>query len=112
MNSSGVGDTTYFGPEAEFFIFDDVRFDVGRKTAFYYVDSKEGAYKPAPKMTGRQSGPPSQGQGRLFPGAAGGLRQDMRGEMLAIMGDMGINRKSTITKSPAPSMNLASSSTR
>jgi glutamine synthetase len=44
VNSSGVGDTTYFGPEAEFFIFDDVRFDVAMNHAFYYVDSKEGAY--------------------------------------------------------------------
>src|SRR3984957_2669734 len=44
VNSSGVGDTTYFGPESEFFIFDDVRFDVGMNKGFYYVDSKEGAY--------------------------------------------------------------------
>src|SRR6202012_3063616 len=43
VNSSGVGDTTYFGPEAEFFIFDDVRFDVSMGKAFYYVDSKESA---------------------------------------------------------------------
>src|ERR1700760_3953519 len=43
VNSSGVGDTTYFGPEAEFFVFDDVRFDVSMNHAFYYVDSKESA---------------------------------------------------------------------
>src|ERR1700748_1062770 len=44
VNSSGIGDTTYFGPEAEFFVFDDVRFDVGMNKGFYYVDSNEGAY--------------------------------------------------------------------
>ena len=44
VNSSGIGDTTYFGPEAEFFVFDDVRFDVAMNKGFYYVDSKEGAY--------------------------------------------------------------------
>jgi len=44
VNSSGIGDTTYFGPEAEFFVFDDVRFDVGMNKGFYYLDSKEGAY--------------------------------------------------------------------
>ena len=44
VNSSGVGDTTYFGPEAEFFIFDDVRFDVGMNKSFFYLDSKEGSY--------------------------------------------------------------------
>ena len=43
VNSSGVGDTTFFGPEAEFFVFDDVRFDVGMNKCFYYVDSMEGA---------------------------------------------------------------------
>jgi glutamine synthetase len=44
LASSGIGDTTYFGPEAEFFIFDDVRFDVQMNKGFYYLDSKEGAY--------------------------------------------------------------------
>ena len=44
MASSGVGDAAYFGPEAEFFIFDDVRFDTAMNRAFYYIDSAEGAY--------------------------------------------------------------------
>src|SRR6201986_4357878 len=37
--SSGVGDTVYFGPEAEFFVFDDVRFDTQMNKGFYYIDS-------------------------------------------------------------------------
>src|SRR6202012_2517450 len=44
VNASGVGDTTYFGPEAEFFVFDDVRFDVGMNKSFFYLDAMEGAY--------------------------------------------------------------------
>src|SRR5580765_3694028 len=44
VNSSGVGDTTHFGPEAEFFLFDDVRYDVQMNKGFYYVDAVEGAY--------------------------------------------------------------------
>jgi glutamine synthetase len=43
LRSTGIGDTVYFGPEAEFFIFDDVRFDQTMNSAFYRVDSDEAA---------------------------------------------------------------------
>ena len=42
--ASGVGDTAYFGPEAEFFIFDDVRFDTQMNKGFYFLESMEGPY--------------------------------------------------------------------
>ena len=41
--STGIADTAYFGPEAEFFIFNDIRFDQDTHSAFYQVDSIEGA---------------------------------------------------------------------
>ena len=41
---TGIGDTAYFGPEAEFFIFDDVRFHTDESTGFYSVDSVEGRW--------------------------------------------------------------------
>src|SRR5262252_2304152 len=44
LASTGVGDTAFFGPEAEFFIFDDVRFDTGMNKGFYFLDAVEGAY--------------------------------------------------------------------
>lgn len=44
LQSTGIADTAYFGPEAEFFIFDDVRFDSQSNTCFYYVDSVEGKW--------------------------------------------------------------------
>jgi glutamine synthetase len=52
LKSTGIADTSYFGPEAEFFVFDDVRFSSGPNTAFYHVDSSEGAWN-----TGREEGP-------------------------------------------------------
>jgi glutamine synthetase len=42
--STGIGDTAYFGPEAEFFIFDDVRYESSMNTASYSIDSEEGPY--------------------------------------------------------------------
>jgi glutamine synthetase len=44
LRGTGIADTTYFGPEAEFYIFDDVRFDTTPNGSFYQVDSVEGAW--------------------------------------------------------------------
>jgi glutamine synthetase len=91
VNSSGIGDTTYFGPEAEFFVFDDVRFDVAMNKAFYYVDSKEGAYNTGTEYEEGNLGHRPQVKGGYFPVPPVDSQQDMRSEMLAIMGDMGID---------------------
>jgi glutamine synthetase len=48
LKSSGIGDVAYFGPEAEFFIFDDIRFESTRFSAFYEIDSIEGNWKVPP----------------------------------------------------------------
>jgi len=90
VNSSGVGDTTYFGPEAEFFIFDDVRFGVEMNKAFYYVDSKEGAYNSGTEYPEGNLGHRPKVKGGYFPVPPVDSEQDMRGEMLAVMRDMGI----------------------
>ena len=44
MKSTGIADTAKFGPEAEFFVFDDVRFDQNEHEAYYHVDSSEGQW--------------------------------------------------------------------
>src|SRR5258707_3986589 len=90
VNSSGVGDTTYFGPEAEFFIFDDVRFGVEMNKSFYYVDSKEGAYNTGTEYPEGNLGHRPKVKGGYFPVPPVDSEQDMRGEMLAVMRDMGI----------------------
>ncbi len=78
--SSGVGDTVYIGPEAEFFIFDDIRFESSQYGAFYEIDSVEGAWN-----TGRDEGPnlgykPRHKQG-YFPVPPMDKFQDLRTEM-------------------------------
>jgi glutamine synthetase len=90
MQSSGIGDVAYFGPEAEFFIFDDVRFDTGINKGFYYIDSMEGSYNTGTEYESGNPGHRPGVKGGYFPVPPVDSAQDIRSEMLAIMGDMGI----------------------
>src|SRR5262249_12705415 len=65
--SSCMADTTDFGAEAEFFIFDDVRFEVGIKKAFYYLDSKESAANTGTEYPEGNLGPRPKGRGGFSP---------------------------------------------
>ena len=89
LKSSGIGDVAYFGPEAEFFIFDDIRFESTRFSAFYEIDSVEGNWN-----TGRDEGPnlgykprPKEG---YFPVPPMDKFQDLRTEMVLTLEDLGI----------------------
>ena len=69
LKSTGIADTSYIGPEAEFFIFDDVRFDqTAQPVGFYYIDRVEGQWNTRPRRSGRQPGLQAPLQGRLLPG--------------------------------------------
>jgi glutamine synthetase len=89
LKSSGIGETAYFGPEAEFFIFDDIRFESTRFSAFYKIDSIEGSWN-----TGRDEGPnlgykprPKEG---YFPVPPMDKFQDLRTEMVLTLENLGI----------------------
>ena len=89
LKSSGIGDVAYFGPEAEFFIFDDIRFESTRYAAFYEIDSIEGNWN-----TGRDEGPnlgykPRHKEG-YFPVPPMDKFQDLRTEMLLTLENLGI----------------------
>ena len=88
--ATGVGDTAFFGPEAEFFIFDDVRFDVAMNKCFYYIDSVEGAYNSGTEYESGNFGYRPAVKGGYFPVPPVDGCQDIRAEMLSVMGDMGI----------------------
>jgi glutamine synthetase len=91
LQSTGIGDTIYVGPEAEFFVFDDVRFDTGMNKGFYYLDAMEGAYNTGTEYDGGNLGHRPQVKGGYFPVPPIDSLQDIRSEMLAVMGEMGIN---------------------
>jgi len=89
LKSSGIGDVAYIGPEAEFFIFDDIRFESTRFSAFYEIDSIEGSWN-----TGRDEGPnlgykprPKEG---YFPVPPMDKFQDLRTEMVLTLEALGI----------------------
>src|SRR4029077_5744345 len=90
LQSTGVGDTAFFGPEAEFFIFDEVRFDAAMNKGYYFIESKEGPYNSGTDYEDGNSGHRPPVKGGYFPVPPVDSAQDIRSEMLAIMGDMGI----------------------
>ncbi len=88
--STGVGDTAFFGPEAEFFIFDDVRFDQTQNTGYYYVDSIEGRWNSGKEEAGGNLGYKPRYKEGYFPVAPTDTSQDMRTEMLLTMAKCGV----------------------
>ena len=89
LKSTGIADVCYFGPEAEFFVFDDIRFDSTPNTSFYYIDSSEGRWN-----TGREEFPnlgykPGY-KGGYFPVAPTDSLVDLRAQMVQTLIDAGI----------------------
>ncbi len=90
LKSTGIADTAYFGPEAEFFVFDDVRFDQTENKGYYYVDSIEGRWNSGREEEGGNLGyKPNYKQG-YFPVSPSDTLQDMRTEMLLTMAECGV----------------------
>ena len=90
MASAGVGDTAYFGPEAEFFVFDDVRFEVSMNRVFYEVDSEEGPYVSGKKFEDGNLGHRPGVKGGYFPVPPVDSASDLRAEMVSVMAEMGV----------------------
>jgi glutamine synthetase len=91
MESAGVGDTAYFGPEAEFFVFDDVRWSTTPNNMFFSFDSEEGPYNDGRKYDEGNPGHRPRIKGGYFPVAPVDQCQDLRGEMVSVLADMGVN---------------------
>ncbi|NJO19185.1 MAG: type I glutamate--ammonia ligase, partial [Spirulinaceae cyanobacterium RM2_2_10] len=90
MMSLGIGDQFFVGPEAEFFIFDDVRFDQNENSGYYYVDSIEGRWNSGREEAGGNLGYKPRYKEGYFPVAPTDTLQDMRTEMLLTMAECGV----------------------
>ncbi|HLT29999.1 MAG TPA: type I glutamate--ammonia ligase [Myxococcaceae bacterium] len=90
LAASGFGDTAYFGAEAEFFIFDGVRYDIQPHHSFFQLDSIEGAWNTGREEAGGNRGyKPAykDGYNAVMPNDA---HNDMRDEMCMVLEDVGI----------------------
>ena len=96
LNSTGIGDVAYFGPEPEFFIFDDIRFGQTYNEGYYHIDAAEGFWN-----AGRVENPDGAGNSRnlgykprykegYFPVPPMDSHQDLRTEMLLTLEEIGV----------------------
>ncbi len=89
MKQTGIADTAYFGPEAEFFIFDDIRYGQTSNSSYYYIDSNEGIWN-----SGREEFPNLGNKIRhkegYFPVPPQDTQADIRNEMIMVMKECGL----------------------
>src|SRR3954464_12134830 len=90
LKSTGVGDTIFVGPEAEFFVFDDVKFMADPYNTGFQLDSSELPINGDMDYEGGNLGHRVQTKAGYFPVPPQDSAQDMRGEMLAAMAAMGV----------------------
>ncbi len=90
LAQSGIGDTAYFGPEAEFFVFDDVRYSLDQHNTGFVLDSNEGPYNSGTAYDDGNLGHRPGPKGGYFPVPPVDSAQDMRTEMLTVMTELGL----------------------
>ena len=90
LKSSGIADTAFFGPEPEFFVFDDVRYETDMHGCSYHVDSEEGAWNTGAEYEGGNIGHRPGVKGGYFPVPPVDSLHDLRAEMCTIMEKMGL----------------------
>src|SRR6266571_4516085 len=90
LKSSGMGDTAYFGPEPEFFIFDSVRWKIDMSGCFVKIDSDEASWSTDKEIEGGNSGYRPGVKGGYFPVPPVDSFQDLRSEMCLILESLGI----------------------
>jgi glutamine synthetase len=90
LRGSGVADTAYFGPEAEFYVFDDVRFETRQNAGYYYIDSIEGAWNTGRQEEGGNRGYKTRYKGGYFPVPPVDHYADLRDQMTLALNRAGI----------------------
>ncbi|TPG18624.1 type I glutamate--ammonia ligase [Sphingomonas koreensis] len=90
LKTTGIGDTVYVGPEAEFFMFDDVRFETSYNTSYFQIDDIELPTNTGKEYEGGNIGHRPRVKGGYFPVAPVDSAVDIRAEMVSTMMEMGL----------------------
>ncbi len=88
--SSGIGEVSYWGPEAEFYIFNDIRFDQGANFGYYFIDSREGIWNSGKEERPNLGYRPRHKEG-YFPVPPMDTFQDLRSQIMLTMQQVGID---------------------
>ena len=91
LKSTGIADSALFGPENEFFIFDDVKFSAEMHSASYAINSVQGAWNSGSELADGNRGHRPGVKGGYFPVPPVDAYQDIRGAMCGALGDMGLD---------------------
>jgi len=90
LQSTGIADTAYFGPEAEFYVFDDVRFDTSPNASYYHIDSVEGWWNSGRVEEGGNRGYKTRYKGGYFPVPPLDHFADLRDQMTKTLLSVGL----------------------
>jgi glutamine synthetase len=90
LKSSGIADTAYFGPEAEFYVFDSIRFDSKVNESFYHIDSESGHWNTGREEAGGNLGYKVRYKGGYFPVAPYDHYGDLRDEIVLALQGVGL----------------------
>jgi len=90
LASTGIADTAYFAPEAEFYIFDDVRFETKQNAGYYFIDSIEGAWNTGRVEDGGNLGHKTPYKGGYFPVSPVDHFSDLRDSICRVLDSLGL----------------------
>ncbi|MFZ0324032.1 MAG: type I glutamate--ammonia ligase [Actinomycetes bacterium] len=90
LKGTGIADTAFFGPEAEFYVFDDVRFETKQNAGYYYLDSVEGKWNSGREEAGGNLGYKTAYKGGYFPVPPVDHFSDLRDEMTLALQEVGL----------------------
>ncbi|MGH2777147.1 MAG: type I glutamate--ammonia ligase [Actinomycetota bacterium] len=90
LAGTGIADTAYFGPEAEFYIFDSIRFDQNQHSSYHYIDAVEGVWNSGKEEEGGNLGYKPRYKEGYFPLPPMDHYQDLRSEMVLTLRELGI----------------------